>query len=610
MPEQVVLRPHAGANRLVSILVLAILLPAASAAHTQPMPRVERTRISTSVGYDRSAPLATDALVKALPAQQRRRGAAPSASAMAAPAGEARSEQRQQGPRPPARLVASFDGLGAGFKGPQGEADLHNPSDNSLAVGPNDIVQIVNARMAVFTKKGEKYGETGRVLYGPVKTNNVFRGFGGACQDTDNGDAVVRYDQLAHRWLIVMPIFRHLAPRELAPATLHAGDPARDSMVGRPGQPGAAKVLFQPAAPPPAPDLHGKWVHSKAVAQTGSYAICYAVSTGPDPLGSYYRYEFLRPLFPDYPRPAIWPDGYYVTTSTGDKVIQRHVCVVERAKMLEGKSAQEQCVIVDGVNFMISADLDGNRLPPKGTPEIVIAAGGSQLHGVTQDDGLYVWKFHVDWTNPKRTRLTGPTKLKVTPYAYLCGGQLTQCVPQPGTKQRIDSQGDKIMQRFTYRRFEHHQSLIAVQSVNTASGGGIRWYELRLNRMGDPYVYQQGTYAPDGDYRWMPSAAMDRYGDIGIGYSFGGPDDFVGQRFVGRLAGDPLGKLTLAEKVLVYGQAAQTSTLRWEDYTQTAVDPSDDCTIWYVGDYLRRGDANYSSRIGAFRMGPCDRKAD
>ena len=85
----------------------------------------------------------------------------------------------------------------SGFEGPQGTATLRNPSDNSLAVGPDHIVQTVNSRMAIFTKKGRRYQETGRVLYGPVNTNNVFRGFGGTCEARNNGDAVVRYDQLA-----------------------------------------------------------------------------------------------------------------------------------------------------------------------------------------------------------------------------------------------------------------------------------------------------------------------------------------------------------------------------------------------------------------------------
>ena len=115
--------------------------------------------------------------------------------------------------------------------------------------------------------------------------------------------------------------------------------------------------------------------------------MCYAVSTGPDPFGPYYRYEFVRPLFPDYPRPAVWPDGYYVPTSTGDEVIQKHACVVERAKMLLGLDATEQCVIIDGVNFLNNADLDGTQLPPPGAPNIMLAAGGSQLKNDLDDDG-------------------------------------------------------------------------------------------------------------------------------------------------------------------------------------------------------------------------------
>ena len=103
----------------------------------------------------------------------------------------------------------------------------------------------------------------------------------------------------------------------------------------------------------------------------------------------------------------------------------------------------------------------------------------------------------------------------------------------------------------------------------------------------------------------MASAAMDKAGNIGIGYSFGDASNFVGQRFSARRATDPLGQLTLGESVLVSGEAAQTSTLRWEDYTQTALDPDDDCTIWYVGDYLKKDAASYSSRIGAFRITGC-----
>jgi hypothetical protein len=333
--------------------------------------------------------------------------------------------------------------------------------------------------------------------------------------------------------------------------------------------------------------------------------MCYAISSSDDPMGSYFRYEFLRPLFPDYPRPAIWRDGYYVPTSTGDDVIEKHACVVERAKMLTGEAAREQCIVLDGVGFLNNADIDGTVMPPAGAPNIMMTAGGSQLKNVLEDDGVYAWRFAVDWKDAAKTKVTGPDRIAVAPYHYLCDGQLKNCVPQRSTDRRLDSQGDKIMSRLVYRRIGNRESIVGVHSVNTtAGGGGVRWYEFRLDRKRNLSVHQQGTYAPDGLFRWMASPAIDRFGNIGIGYSFGGPAEFVGQRFAGRLASDPPGLLTLHEAVLVEGEDIQTG-MRWQDYTQTAIDPSDDCTIWYVGDYIKKGASSYSSRIGAFRLTGC-----
>jgi hypothetical protein len=523
---------------------------------------------------------------------------------MISPPGAAKVEQTSQGTRPGATLVESFDGLGVGFEGPHGTATVRNPSDNSLAVGPNHVFQIVNTRMAIFTKKGKQYAQTGKVMYGPVPTNTIFKGFGGACEATNNGDAVVRYDQLADRWLVVMPTFRRGAVRPDQPQPGRSGDPAQVSVPGKKDQPGQAVRLFSPPAQlnqPPQP--RGQ---PPAPGPQGPYSMCYAISVGPDPFGPYYRYEFLRALFPDYPRPAIWPDGYYVPTSTGDEVIQKHACVADRAKMLKGEPANEQCVIIDGANFLNNADIDGQGLPPPGAPNIMMSAGGTQLKKIMEDDGIFVWKFHVDWNNPANTKVTGPEEIAVAPYHYLCDGQLTNCVPQPGTDRRLDAQGDKIMARLVYRKIGRRESIVAVHSVNTSTGGGgVRWYEFRIKKDRSVTLYQQGTYAPDGFYRWMASPAIDRRGNIGIGYSFGGTPNFAGQRFAARLANDPLGQLTLSETVLAEGEAAQTNTLRWEDYTQTAIDPSDDCTIWYVGDYFKKGATTYSSRIGAFRLPGC-----
>jgi hypothetical protein len=476
------------------------------------------------------------------------------------PAGAA-VEQTMPGKRAGIDPAASFDGLGQGFTGrefPGAESATevnasHGGIDISLAVGPDHIFEILDGNMAVFTKRGKKYPTTGKLLYGPVPNKTVFAGFGVRCGVNNNSDSVVRYDQLAGRWLIVVPVFA-----------------------------------------PPSP-----------------YAMCYAVSATSDPLGPYYRYEFQRKLFPDYPRPAVWPDGYYNPTSTSDDplpevITQKHDCIADRNKMLQGLPATEQCVVIDGGVFMLNTDVDGQRPPPQGAPNIMMSTGGTQLKKIFEDDGIYFYKVHVDWDDASKTSVSAPQKIAVAPYHYLCDGQLSNCVSQPGTERRLDSQGDKLIQRLTYRNFGNHESILAEHSVATAAhGGGVRWYEFRLNKQRDPVLFQQSTYAPGGFYRWLGSMAMDRKGDIGLGYSFGGDPNYPGQRFAARRAKDPQGQLSYHESALVEGQASQTGSLRWEDYTNITVDPSDDCTFWFVGDYLKTGASSSTTRIGSFVVPGC-----
>ena len=195
-----------------------------------------------------------------------------------------------------------------------------------------------------------------------------------------------------------------------------------------------------------------------------------------DPLGTYHTYEFARTLFPDYPRLGVWPDGYYLGSSTGDDVVQKTICVANRARMIAGQTATEQCVTRSDVNFFNPADVDGPTPPPAGAPNIVMALGGTQLRNVFSDDGVYAFKYHVDWTTPANSTFTGPTKITVARYSYLCNGQLSSCVTQPGTTMRLDSQGDKLMQRLAYRNFGDHQSIVVTHSVDRAGGRG--WVAL------------------------------------------------------------------------------------------------------------------------------------
>src|SRR5512146_966395 len=235
------------------VLVIA-LAPVAvlsdGAARTTPAARWHSpAEVHRAVAHDWSAPLeprSSPYRSAATPGRAREKTALH--AAVAPPPDDV--EQTSPGDRPPPTIVASFDGLGAGFAGPQGAANFRNPSDNSLAVGPDHVVQIVNSRMAIFTKKGARYDTTGRVLYGPVETRNVFHGFGGPCEQRNNGDAVARYDQLANRWLIVMPIFSRITDQRDARPMPQGGEAARRSLRGVQAQPGAATRLSEPPPPP------------------------------------------------------------------------------------------------------------------------------------------------------------------------------------------------------------------------------------------------------------------------------------------------------------------------------------------------------------------------
>src|SRR5262249_12462631 len=160
-------------------------------------------------------------------------------------------------------------------------------------------------------------------------------------------------------------------------------------------------------------------------------------------------------------------------------------------RMLKGEAATEQCFVIDGVNFLNNADVDGRTPPPPGAPNVMLAAGGTQLKDVLEDDAIFAWNVHVDWSDPSKSALMGPSKIGVAPYHYLCGGQLTNCVPQPGSERRLDAQGDKIMARVVYRNVNGRESIVAVHSVDTAAGGGgVRWYELRIDKGRSVSLYQ------------------------------------------------------------------------------------------------------------------------
>jgi uncharacterized membrane protein len=345
--------------------------------------------------------------------------------------------------------------------------------------------------------------------------------------------------------------------------------------------------------------LAGRWIISQFSVGTAPYLQCVAVSTSADPTGSYYRYAFQYANFPDYPKLGVWNDAYYETFNmfrSGIRFLGPEVCAYDRSKMLTGQAATQQCFLLARTfGSLLPADLDGSTPPPGGSPGFVVSFATNSLQ---------LWKFHVDWATPANSTLSGPTTLPVAAFSPACAGGT--CIPQAGTTQQLDSLADRLMYRLSYRNFGDHESLLVNHSVTAGSSVGVRWYELR-NPNGTPTVYQQGTYAPDSSYRWMGSLAMDRTGNIALGYSVSSANSFPSIRYTGRLAGDPLGVMTQGEGTIVAGGGSQNGGLsRWGDYTSMSVDPADDCTFWYTDEYLASsGSFNWHTRIASFKFPSC-----
>ena len=249
-----------------------------------------------------------------------------------------------------------------------------------------------------------------------------------------------------------------------------------------------------------------------------------------------------------------------------------------------------------------------------GSPNYFVQAD-DDAWGFSQDQ-LQVWEFHVDWTSPNNSTFIGPTLLATAPFDTDLCGYSRSCIPQPGTEQGLDAISDRLMFRLQYRspsagsgrRFGSHQTLVVNHTVDADGGdrAGIRWYELR-DSGGGWSIYQQGTYAPDSDHRWMGSIAMDVAGNMALGYSVSSGTTYPSIRYAGRLAGDAPGTLPQAEKTLIAGGGSQThNAARWGDYSMMAVDPTDDCTFWYTQEYYATtSSAGWQTRIGSFKFPSC-----
>ena len=440
------------------------------------------------------------------------------------------------------------------------------PPDPNGSVGPNHYVEMVNSSYSVYDKTGTR-------LVGPIQIKQLFSTLTGTrCSLTNDGDPVVAYDHLADRWV-------------LSQFSVNAGN--------------------------------------------GPYAQCIAVSTTPDPTGSYYVYDFDQPVFNDYPHLGVWPDAYYMTTNnfggTGGTFSGAGAYAFERDKMLTGQMARmvffDLGLVDTSFGGMLPSYLDGPP-PPAGSPNYFAEVDSEINTPALGADAMRLWQFHVDWSNPANSTfgLNGQPN-STLPVAMWTPSQCIEaqgtCVQQLASPYQLDVIGDRLMFRLVYRNFGDHESLVVNHSVVADARIGVRWYEVRNPGGAMPEIHQQSTFAPlDSLHRWMGSAAMDRAGNIVIGYSTSSSSAFPSIAYAGRLANDPLNTLAQGEGQMFAGLGSENVGFylppvgRWGDYTSLSLDPSDGCTFWYVNEYfgsLAEADpgAPWQTRIGSFKFPTC-----
>ena len=410
------------------------------------------------------------------------------------------------------------------------------PPDTHGDVGPAHYFQVVNCHYSIYTK-------TGTLLIGPVANSVIFNGLP---NNSNDGDAVVLYDEQADRWLF--------------------------SQFSLPNYP------------------NGPFYQMIAVSQTG------------DPTGSWYRYQYSFTDMPDYPKFGVWGDGYYMSsnrfTSGSGNWAGCAAIAYNRALMLAGSPAPTMVMFTkpasDEAYSWLPSDCDG-PLPAGNPPNYFL-----YNYDGASNDHLGIYEFHVDWATPANSTFTSFLSLPVNSYTANMTG-----VSQPGTSVKLDVLNDRMMYRLQYRSFAGYSTLVCNHTVDVSSTiAGIRWYELRKTT-GAWSVYQQGTYSiADNNSRWMASVAMDSSGNMAMGYSVSGTGLYPSIRYTGRKKNDALNQMTIAERGIFNGGGSQTgSAARWGDYSAMSCDPSAKATYWFTTEYmLTTSSTGWRTRIASFKF--------
>jgi len=321
----------------------------------------------------------------------------------------------------------------------------------------------------------------------------------------------------------------------------------------------------------------------------GPYYFCMAVSDGPNITGkkwTLYPYVASADSLNDYPKIASGPDGLYLTSNMFLHFAQftgAEVWAFNRDS-LGTKKLDAQTVRTSSQYGSLLAANSYAATASKG-PEYLTSLESSTTIGL--------WKYKVNWADPSKSTFTQTPQL-ITVSAYQTAGS----VPEQGGS-ALDTLSDRPMYALQKAT---DGTLWFNHSVQVGSQAGVRWYQV------DPAtakVLQQSTYAPqDGLSRWMGSLAVDKSGDMAVGFNTSSSTSFPSINYAGRLVTDKKNKLT-SEGNVVKGKGSQIGTSRWGDYSQMSIDPNNGCTFWYTGEYYLVNGGDWQTQIASFKFPGC-----
>ncbi len=353
--------------------------------------------------------------------------------------------------------------------------------------------------------------------------------------------------------------------------------------------------------------LYDRWILTEF--QANGNALLVAVSETEDPMGSYYSYRFPTPNFPDYPKFGLWNDALFITSNEGFEPFIP-IYVIDREDLMNG--VETDMIRLSGFDkvstgafiFEIAtpAEYDGDIPPPEGTPHYNLRLI-DDAWGSGEPDGIQIWEAYYDKENPSNSRMEGPIFIELEAFdSDLCGNSIFNCIDQPGPG-TVSALQHVIFNRIQYRNFVEYEVMLGTFSVDIGGNiAGIRWFELRRYPGGEWELYQEGTYAPtETQSRIQPAIAMDGAKNIALAYTIVDPDStYLGLRVTGRLEKDELGTMSFEESFIVEG-GSDNPFQRWGDYTSLSVDPVDEETFWYTGEYML-GNGNWATKVVRFSI--------